>query len=242
MSTPIHPSSDELSAYFDQEIPPTDRASVSDHLTRCPECRSVVDGFSLLEELGPVVEEMLPGEAYWLDLPDRILARLAQDADAPAVAPAEAEPGASFWHRLWNPTGAWRWALGSVATLVLVAGSWWTFHEPRNPVDPVGRELAQEGATRDPGGAPEAAVPAPGRGLVGTPLMNGESDPVLTASVAADHEPATSPEAFSRRVVTTLGGRNDLGTSLDLAPGQAVGSMGVANAGPGSQVSFDLPP
>jgi hypothetical protein len=50
-----------------------------------------------------------------------------------------------------------------------------------------------------------------------------------------------NPELFTRRVVTTYGDRNNLGESLDILPGEPVGSSGQA-AGIGSRVSNTLPP
>jgi anti-sigma-K factor RskA len=234
MSTSIHPSSDDLSAYFDHELSDTEAASVATHLADCPDCRSHIEAFAVLAELGPRVEEMLPGDTYWTDLPDRVLTRLAMDPEdvgAPAVA-----KGSSFWRNLWNPEGAWRWAVGSTAAAVLLVGAWFTIHQAQNPAAPIGQTVAE--STPAP-----AEVPAPGTGLAGTPLMSGNSRGADLAQVVnneTDAGPEMSPDAFSRRVIMTLGGRNDLGQSLDIASGQAVAGGGAASP-IADQVSWTLP-
>ena len=237
MSTSIHPSSDDLSAYFDNELSDTEAAATATHLADCPECQSHIEAFAVLSELGPRVEEMLPGEAYWSDLPDRVLARLAIEAGR-AGAPAAAAKGSSFWRSLWNPQGGWRWAVGSTATAVLLVGAWFTIHQAQNPAAPLGSTIAENRA------AP-VEVPPPGAGLAGTPLMTGVTGPVESAqfvdNTVADAAPGMSPDAFSRQVITTLGGRENLGTSLNIASGQAVTGDGAVSP-IADQVAWTLPP
>jgi hypothetical protein len=219
MSAPIHPSSEELSAYLDQELSPDRQESIAAHLPDCPECRAVVEQFELLAAMGPVVEESLPGDAYWLDLPDRILARIAAEQNAPVAAPAEpARP--SLWQRLWNPQGAMRWAMATAAAVVVVGGAWTALHQPRNPVSPVNGDLAEV--------RPTTAAPT-------TDFAENIADGGDDAT-----SPTMNPESFTRRVIVTLGGENNLGTSLDLQPGSAISGQGDPS-GLGNQVDYTLP-
>ncbi len=219
MSAPIHPSPDELSGFLDRELPESRRQEVDHHLSDCPECRSLVDGFTFLEELGPRITESLPGDAYWLDLPDRVLARIAAADRAPAPE-APAEPRPSRWRQLWNPQGIWRWAAGSAAAVVILAGAWVTVHQSRSPVapEPMLAENREDNVALPPAGLTRA-------------VSTGDEE----------SQPAMNPDAFSRRVIMTLGGSGNLGQTLDMPSGQAVVSAGDPG-GLGSQVDFSLPP
>ena len=79
MNTPTHPSPEQLNAYFDSELPPEEMSSLESHLQDCSGCRSEISWFSTLTDLGKERVEVLPGESYWTDLPDRIMARALQD-------------------------------------------------------------------------------------------------------------------------------------------------------------------
>ena len=143
MNTSIHPSPEELSAYFDDELSPQQGSNIEAHLNGCPGCKTLVDEFGLMAEMGPRGDESLPGPAYWQDLPDRILARIADDS-LDGFVPVQS--GRSFWNRLWNPEGPWRWAVGTAASAVLVAGAWFVLAKQPNPRAPVPEEIAQNAA------------------------------------------------------------------------------------------------
>jgi hypothetical protein len=206
-----HPSPESLTAYFDRELPPQDIPSIDRHLSDCPECRALLEAFTVMSGMGPVVEESLPGAAYWEDLPDRILVRIAGEAATP---PPVRE---SWWSRLQPRRVSWQWGLGGLATAA--AG--------------VAVVLAVTG------GPDRAASPE-------TLFASQSPDPRNTASlldqlasVDAKPDPSLTPDTFAQRVIVTLGG-DDTGTSLDLVPGEQVGSGGAAS-GVGQQVSLSLP-
>ncbi len=181
MSDPIHPPSIEtLSAYFDNELPPSERAAVESYLQRHPEGRLLLDDFVLMGDAATGIEEPLPNDSYWQDLPDRVLARIAQEDDPVVLPTAEPAAGTSLWDRLWNPQGAWRFAVGTAAALGIGAVAWVALHEPRNPVEP-----APRGGIVELAGIPD--------GLDAADEMEG-LDP-----------PDVAPEIFAQRVIHTLG-------------------------------------
>jgi len=215
MNNTIHPSIDSLSAFVDNELPPGDIADIRAHVDGCPGCRDQVQAFSSLGEMARGLDEPLPGEAYWKDLPDRILARIA-GAVVPRPVP---EPQPSLWHRLWNPSGGWRLALGSAASLCLVAALWFVVHQTGTPWSPAAPEMAEQVAT-----------PVADDGSLYTPVDD-----------AGRPQPTMNPNSYSKRVIMSLGGRDNLGTPLDILPGRAAGS-GSGYSTIGSQVTNTLPP
>ena len=80
MTDTIHPSDEQLTAFFDKQLPDHKHTPIQDHVAACAECTAVLGDFAVLEDMGPLVEESLPGDLYWEDLPDRILARIASGA------------------------------------------------------------------------------------------------------------------------------------------------------------------
>lgn len=140
MSSDTHPSAQELSAFYDRELSPAETTSVEEHLTACSGCRTEIEAFSVMAELGPRVEESLPGESYWKDLPDRILARLAAES-MPEPVPA-ATPG--FWQRLLHPEGGLRFALGVTAAVAVVGAAWIILQGQPNPWRPGTGDLVAE--------------------------------------------------------------------------------------------------
>jgi hypothetical protein len=231
MSPSTHPSTEELSAFIDRELSSAALDEVEKHLVGCPDCRGLIEAFSFMNAMGPVVEESLPGDAYWADLPDRILVRLASDSsDAPSVRAG----GRSIWQRLWQPQGVWRYAMGTVATLVVVAGAWTVIHRQQSLTEPMGGGLAEN-----------SAVTSPESGSSSEPLV-ASNFPQTPSGVEpqGDSEeltPGLSPESFARRVITTLGGPNDLGTSLNIASADNT-PRPLTSAGIGTQVDYSLPP
>ena len=227
MSAPTHPSFEELSAYHDAELAPDRRAAVESHLADCPACRAVLEEFTALEALGTSYSDRLPGASYWLDLPDRVLARIAETGNP---GPVRAGERSSFWRKLWNPQGAWRWAAATAAAVVVIGGAWAAFHEAQNPVTPLPAELAEQQAP------PVHRAPRVTPRLVGNDLVAGGP-----AMEDMDNAPVMNPDSFARRVVMTLGGENNLGTSLDMQAGRAIQPTGVSSP-MGTQVTFNLPP
>ena len=235
MSASIHPSSEELSGFLDRELSSAALAEIENHLAGCLECRELVEAFSFLNAMGPVVEESLPGDAYWLDLPDRILVRLASDRpEAPSVRAG----GRSIWQRLWQPQGVWRYAMGTVAAVVVVAGAWTIIHRQESLTEPTGAGFAENGVVTSPAStelnSPSGSPGASDLAAIPSGVEPPPSDPEETA-------PGMSPESFARRVVTTLGGPNDLGTSLDIASADNA-PRPAASGGIGTPVDYSLPP
>ena len=231
MSASTHPSSEELSAFVDRELSPSDRTRIEEHLAACADCRGLIEAFSFLNSMGAVVEESLPGDAYWADLPDRVLVRLAND---PPERLPERESRPSLWQRLWQPQGAWRYAMGTAAAVVVVAGAWTVIHRQQSLTEPNGAVIAEN--TLLPPMGPEAASvpsyaedPSPGAGVY------------PTYAGAEDSAPGLSPESFARRVITTLGGPDDLGTSLNIAAADDAPQT-LSTGGIGTQVDYSLPP
>ena len=139
MNPPIHPSPEELSSYFDQELSTSDREPIESHLAGCSSCQDELKAFGVLSEMGPRVEESLPGDAYWSDLPSRILARIQQDA---APRPSVVRPRSAGWSWLWSPQGIWRYVVGTAVSFGLVAGLWLVLSEQQLPGNPT--DLAQD--------------------------------------------------------------------------------------------------
>jgi hypothetical protein len=226
MSAASHPSSDALSGYLDRELPPQSLAEIEQHLSGCAECRGLLEAFTFMNALGPMVELSLPGEAYWADLPDRILVRLAEN---PAPAP---ERSRSFWQRLWQPQGAWRYAMGTVAALAVVAGAWTVVHRSRGITEPTETNVAEN--TNAPMGPIEATP------VNESLIAEGPTIP-FGAPPAEDRAPGMSPESFARRVIVTLGGPNNPGTSLNISSANPA-AVPIPNSGIGTQVDYSLPP
>ena len=206
MSEPIHPSIETLSAYFDNELPESERAAIEAYLASHPEAQTLLSDFSLLNEAGPAIDDRLPGDGYWMDLPDRILARIAAE-DAAPVSAAVTTSQPSLWQRLFPRQCAWRFAVGSGAALALVATALWVLQEPENPVNPVMADVN-----------PVLNAPTPGPMDVVDQLVSaGAPDP--------------DAETYARRVVRTLGGPS-FGESLN--PGIQELPQGGASSGPGA--------
>jgi hypothetical protein len=223
MSAPTHPSPESLSAYFDQELPADERQPIDAHVTECAACRAELDAFAVMSELGPAIEDILPGEAYWKDLPDRILARLANPG---TVAPASA-PAPSWWQRLLHPEGRVRVAWGAAALVAVTVGAWALMEGKPNPWRPaapeVAQNLGQDAADQD---IPEGASSSLGNEVL----------PDYVNRAAAD--PTPTPQSYIRRVYTTYGDRNNMGTMLDVAEGEIQNARGL---GLGEQVTETLP-
>jgi len=206
-----HPSPESLTAYFDRELPPSDIPPIDRHLSDCPECRTLLEAFTVMSGMGPVVEESLPGPDYWEDLPDRILVRVQGEASTP---PSVGEP---WWSRFQPRRVSWQWGLGGLATAA--AG--------------VAVVLAVTGSP-DRAASPETLFASQSPDPRNTASLLDQ-----LASVDAKPDPSLTPDTFAQRVIVTLGG-DDTGTSLDVVPGQQVAPGGVGS-GIGQQVSLSLP-
>ena len=124
MNSSACPSSEALSAYFDKESSPESSSSITAHLPGCASCRAELEWFGLLNEFGPRVEESLPGDNYWEDLPHRILGLVMVEEEvqtSSSSASAPQSPG-GFWRRLWGPSPSWRYITAGVASLAVIGG------------------------------------------------------------------------------------------------------------------------
>lgn len=205
-----HPSDEQLSAFFDRHLPHGELTEIESHLSRCTDCADVVSDLAAMEQWGPAVEESLPSDLYWQDLPERVLARIAREEQTVAVPPASgAEP--SWWRRLLSPGPTWAW-LGATAAVAVIGG---------------GLYLRDDGA-RDTAAVVDPAAP----GTVSSPtedLPEGVP-PLFTASMGE--------EEYRSRIATTLGMNGDYGAPLDVVPvvrsglGSPVTQVGLASPVP----------
>ena len=126
MNSSACPSSEALSTYFDKESAPEVTSSITDHLPGCANCRAELEWFGLLNEFGPRVEESLPGESYWEDLPHRILGLVMVEEEGQTSSSSVSAPKSSggFWQRLWGPSPSWRYVTAGVASLAVIGGAW----------------------------------------------------------------------------------------------------------------------
>jgi hypothetical protein len=224
MSTLTHPSPEKLNAYFDQELTQADRSSIDSHLQTCSACRSELDWFGLLTDLGQDLEESLPGESYWKDLPDRILTRAAESPETVSVS------GPSFWGRLWNPQGTWRYAVGAAVSFALIAGLWFLLREQPDLFRP------DTAVNQEPSPVATNTTTAPS-----SPVL--EEDNLFAGGSSFGQQggvPPMSPESFTNRVMMTFGQEGDYGRTLDIQPGMAATPS--RGSGIGTQVTNMLPP
>jgi hypothetical protein len=204
------PSSEALNAYFDNESTSEVKSSIDSHLSDCGACRSELEWFGLLNELGPRVEESLPGESYWQDLPHRILGLVMIEEEVPASSSSSASPSLSFWRRLWGPSPSWRYITAGVASLAVIGGAWLLTRNQPSPWMPgAGRGTADtEGSVTASTGANEGIV-LPTELVSDTPLQN------------------QSAVSFTQRVFDTYGNsRENMGESLDLHAGRVLPDQG----------------
>ena len=127
--------------------------------------------------------------------------------------------------------------MGTVAAVVVVAGAWTVIHRQHSLTEPMGVGLAENGVVSSPtsteSGSPNEQLVA--SNLTSTP--SGAEPP----SNFEEMVPGMSPESFARRVITTLGGPDDLGTSLNIAAAENA-PRPLASGGIGTQVDYSLPP
>lgn len=208
-----HPSLESLTAFFDRELSPAERPSIEQHVDGCSECSSLLEAFSTMGELGPMVEESLPGPAYWEDLPDRVWLRIEAENATPL------RLGEPWWRRVFPRQTAWRWGFGSLAAAAAVA------------VVLIFRLPGDQGLSTTPfvTAGPQAPDPQSITSLLDR-----------LSPHDAKVEPDLTPDTYAQRVITTLSpdGR-DTGTSLDMPPGGVVVDDGITSD-LGTQVSFPL--
>jgi hypothetical protein len=210
MNSSACPSSEALNAYFDNESPSDVRASIDTHLPVCASCRTELEWFGLLNEFGPRVEESLPGETYWQDLPHRILGMIMveEEVSASSSSSAAALAKPSWWARLWGPSPSWRYVTAGVASLAVIGGAWIITRNHPSPWNPdATKSSVTAAADHDPVELPEQLQSD-------TPIEN------------------QSAATIAQRVFDTYGTSSDnMGKSLDLKPGEAVPDQGHSNLG-----------
>jgi len=121
MNKPTHPSDEKFCAYFDGELSEAERTEFESQIADDPQAQALLQDFTQLNELGSVVSDQMPGDSYWQDLPDRVLARIAAEGMSertPVVSPSRG----SWWQRLLAPQSAWRWAAATAVIAVVGAG------------------------------------------------------------------------------------------------------------------------
>lgn len=205
MTVLSHPSDEQLSAFFDRQVPPAERLRIETHVTECVECREALSEFSSLEAWGPAVEERLPSDLYWQDLPERILARIAaEERTSPGV--LAVEPGPSWLRRLLSPGASWGW-IGATAAVAMIGGAIYF----------------SQGSGDD--SAPIAAAVGPGEVSVPDETLPPGVPPIFTTA---------NPEEEYRMRIATLGMDGNFGTSLDeirVLQGAAGGSSRIQQVG-----------
>lgn len=216
MNSSACPSSEALSAYFDQESSPEISSSITTHLPGCTNCRAELEWFGLLNEFGPRVEESLPGDNYWEDLPHRILGlvMVEEEAQTPSSSASPPESSGGFWKRLWGPSPSWRYITAGVASLAVIGGAWIITRNQPSP-------LSDGTRTTEVTAVPTDDVILP-------PELRDDERPVQTQSAVT----------FANRVFSTYArDEEDMGQNLDILPGQAVTDQGHSSVG--AQVSLD---
>jgi hypothetical protein len=210
MNSPACPSSEALNAYFDNESSTDVRTSIDAHLPACTSCRTELEWFGLLNELGPKVEESLPGDSYWQDLPHRILGMIMVEEEVEASSSSSAGSPAkpSWWTRLWGPSPSWRYVTAGVASLAVIGGAWIVTRNHPSPWNLDGtKSSVATTADNDP-------MPLPPELRDDTPIEN------------------QSAAFVAQRVFDTYGtSRQTMGTPLDITPGQAVTDQGHSSLG-----------
>jgi len=210
MNSSACPSSESLNAYFDHESSPDDRTSIDAHLPACTSCRNELEWFGLLNEFGPRVEESLPGDSYWQDLPHRILGLIMVEGEVetPSSSSVGTKAAPSWWQRLWGPSPSWRYVSAGVASLAVIGGAWVITRNHPSPVNPD----TTKSAVATPANDEAAALPVE--------LQDDTSLDTQSASVIA------------KRVFDTYGtNRETMGTTLDLPPGEVVPDQGHSPVG-----------
>jgi len=204
------PSSEALNAYFDHESSTDARASIDAHIPACASCRTELEWFGLLNELGPRVEESLPGDTYWQDLPHRILGMIMveEEVSASSSSSAAAPAKTSWWARLWGPSPSWRYVTAGVASLAVIGGAWVITRNHPSPWNPdAAKSSVATAADNDPVVLPEQLQSD-------TPIEN------------------QSAAMIAQRVFDTYGtSRDNMGTPLDLKPGEAAPNQGHSSLG-----------
>lgn len=188
MDMATHPSDEQLSAFFDRQLSPPEQNSLQTHINGCPSCREVLDDLAVLHEMGSEIEDRLPSDLYWQDLPDRILARIAAEERAAEVALPAPDPE-PWWQRIFSPAAAWRWGVATLAVAVVGGGLY---------IQSRGDSENSQAAHMDPASPFENANEALPPGV-----------PPLLADNDADE--------YRQRVARTLDPM-DIGTSLDVVP------------------------
>jgi hypothetical protein len=211
MNSSACPSSEALNAYFDKESSADLQASIDTHLPECAGCRKELEWFGLLSELGPRVEESLPGDSYWQDLPHRILGMIMVEGEVEASSSSSAGAAAkpNWWTRLWGPSPSWRYVTAGVASLAVIGGAWIVTRNHASPWNPDATTNSSVATTAD-----NDPMPLPDELQTDTPIAN------------------QSAAAIAHRVFVSYGtDRETMGTDLNLMPGEAVPDQGHSSLG-----------
>lgn len=123
MNSPSDPLFEKLSSYLDQELPQNERLAFEKELAHNPEAQKLLSELETINGLGEVIHEQMPGEAYFQDLPSRVLHRIQVEEEAEARPVVEPEK-AGFWSRLFSPANTWRWATATATMGAVGIGAW----------------------------------------------------------------------------------------------------------------------
>ncbi|NNF06660.1 MAG: hypothetical protein HKN21_07860 [Candidatus Eisenbacteria bacterium] len=205
MSDWNHPSEEQLSAYFDNELSAAEREQVEAAIENSPEAQAFLTDLAAMADMGPAIDDRMPNESYWQDLPDRVLARIANEDATEAVRDRvivdEPAKSGSWWQRLLGAQSG-RWAAATAVMGILALGLYW---QNQNPIQP-GNFTAD--------GTPSDEAPSD---IFQNPAVTPVSQPDLASGGTSD---------FQQRVFDTI--REDrrvaFGTGLGLVDGTSTQS------------------
>jgi|GEM_PF-4284126 len=206
------PSDEQLGAFFDGELPPDEHQAMEALIAASPETRKHLEDLALLNALGPRIEEQLPSDLYWEDLPDRILARISlEDQHEALAATHQAAPErVSWWQRFRTPAGTW--ATAAVAVAALAGGGYLLAGHASSSAPSLAENRAPVAGPASESATPVTVHP-------GAAVTRPESVPPLGMStdLAANRSPEELYVRKVQRVFKTLG-INPGQTSLDGGP------------------------
>lgn len=166
----IHPSSEELFAYRDGELPAERRALIEAHVVSCHACRGLIDRVSGLEAGLRQWPDAVEGD-YYAQLSSSVLERIGAAAEEPAAAapepaaaggaPPESEARLSRAPRFpWAALVSTAAAASAVVVVAVVLLQQGALRRPHPQRVVLRAPVSAESAAPVPGAAPEQVPPA----------------------------------------------------------------------------------